>query len=385
MRAADLLWNLYNELSEQFETKLLTVAANYMETEFGEPIEEVAEEKVSWGCENDNAPILTMRCPKSYTVLISFSPEELAKWEKGYRKDKYFAKILEQIGEEGTGGLTVHNRYRLENDRLLYFRDNLGNTRLCVPSDLTSEVIREEHDTITEGAHCGYHKAYNRLSSKFYWPSMSREIKRYIATCDVCQKIKPKRHGPVGLLQPIPIPTQPFEVISMDFITKLPITKGGFNSILVIVDKLTKYALFIPTVTSLNEEGCARLFFHHVVSKFGLPRQIISDRDVQWRGDFWKEICRLMGMRQSLTTAYHPQANGQTEIVNQYLEIVLRAYVGSEDRKERWDKYLDALSLSFNSPPHTSTGFALAYLLRGFLPLTSLSLMNPNEAVAQSE
>lgn len=128
---------------------------------------------------------------------------------------------------------------------------------------------------------------------------MSREIKTFINMCDICQKVKPRQHGPVWFLQPIPILTQLFEVVSMDFIPELPNSKG-FNNILVIIDKLTKYTIIIPMTTQVTEEETARLFFKHVVSKFGILHQVISDRDTRWRGDFWKEVCRLMGMRWSL-------------------------------------------------------------------------------------
>ena len=128
-------------------------------------------------------------------------------------------------------------------------------------------------------------------------------------------------------MQPIPIPSQPFEVVSMDFIPELPLS-NGFNNILVIVDKLTKYGIFIPTTTNITEVETTTLFFKHVISKFGIPRQVILDRDTRWRGEFWKEICNRIGMTRLLTTAYHPQADSQTEVLNQSLEISLRAYVG---------------------------------------------------------
>ena len=93
---------------------------------------------------------------------------------------------------------------------------------------------------------------------------------RNVSTCNICQKAKPQRHALVGLLQPIPIPSQPFEVVSMDFILELP-SSSGFNNILVIVDELTKYAIFIPTTISITEVEIAELFFHHIISKFGIP------------------------------------------------------------------------------------------------------------------
>src|ERR1700683_135315 len=149
--------------------------------------------------------------------------------------------------------------------------------------------MSEVHNILTESAHGRHAKTYNRTASTYYWPRMSRDIKRYVSTCDICQKSKPKRHAPFGLLQPIPIPTQPFEVVSMDFIPELPLY-DGFDNIFVIVDKLTKYAIFIPTTTTIGEKETAELFFHHVISKFGIPRQVISDRDTWWWGNFWKEI-----------------------------------------------------------------------------------------------
>src|ERR1700683_3147036 len=103
--------------------------------------------------------------------------------------------------------------------------------------------MSEVHNTITEAAHSGYAKTYNCIAAVYYWPRMSRDIKKYVGTCDICQKAKPGWHAPLGLLQPILIPSQPFEVVPMDFIPELPEPKGH-NNVLVIVDKLTKYTIF---------------------------------------------------------------------------------------------------------------------------------------------
>ena len=239
--------------------------------------------------------------------------------------------------------------------------------------------MSEVHNNITEGAHGGYAKSYNRITSIYYWPQMSRDIKKYIGTCDICQKAKPRRHAPVGMLQPIPIPSQPFEVVTMDFIPELPECEG-YDNVLVIMDKLTKYAIFIPTTTVITERETAELYFQHVISQYGIPRQIISDRDTRWRGDFWKEICDKMGMKRALTTAYHPQADGQTEIMNQTLKILLQAYVGPN--RDNWVSSLNGLSLSYNST-HTASGFTPAYLLRGYVPVTSSSLIHLPENISR--
>lgn len=210
---------------------------------------------------------------------------------------------------------------------------------------------------------------------------MSRTIKEFVRTCDVCQKSKPKKHAPVGLLQPIPIPHQPFEVISMDFISELPCTSEGYDAVLVVVDKLTKYAITIPTTTRVTEVETAVLLFNHVFTKFGLPRQIISDRDTRWRGVFWAEVCRLMGMRRALTTAYHPQADGQTEALNQYLEVAVRCYVERLDNRDRWSKLLTSLTFAYNCTPHSSTERTPLFLLRGYQPLTGSTIIHGEEPI----
>ena len=116
-----------------------------------------------------------------------------------------------------------------------------------------------------------------------------------------------------------------------------------------------------------------------MISKFGIPRQVITDRDTRWRNDFWAEICRLMGMKRSLTTSYHPQADGQTEVMNQYLEISLRAFIGPN--QDDWVQALPSLALSYNSTPHTTTGFSLAYLLRGYHPVTGATLIHQSNPI----
>ena len=141
---------------------------------------------------------------------------------------------------------------------------------MFVPKDLTKEFVAEVHDSPIGVAHGGFEKTYGKLAEVYYWPGMANDVRKYIATCDICQKIKHPRHKGHGLLQPIPIPSQPFEVVTMDFIGELPLSKGH-NAIYVIICKLTKFAFFIPCTTCLTEKGAAELFFKHVVTFMGLP------------------------------------------------------------------------------------------------------------------
>ena len=377
----DPLQDMYAKLGERFEEKLLTVATNFVASEF--------ETEADYRCTITNVLDLPdikegserndYHTSSSYSIITSISSSEIDEWRTAYAEDPHWSKIL--YGFQGDP--TEHEEispYDLRNG-LLYFQDWNGNLRLCVPEAMKLSVISDAHNVITEAAHGGYAKTYNRIASTYYWPKMSRDVKRYTDTCDICQKSKPRRHAPVGMLQPIPIPSHPFEVVSMDFIPELP-ASGGFDNVLVIVDKLTKYAIFIPTTIEISKEDTARLFYKHVISKFGIPKQIITDRDTRWRGDFWDTICKQMGMRRSLTTSYHPQSDGQTEVMNQGLEISLRAYIGPS--RDDWSTHLDSLALAYNSTPHSATGYAPAYLLRGYVPVTGSTLIHHPEAVPRS-
>jgi hypothetical protein len=134
------------------------------------------------------------------------------------------------------------------------------------------------------------------------------------------------------------------------------------------------------TTISVTEVETAELFFHHIISKFSIPQQVITDRDARTR-EFWKEICKRMGMVRSLTMAYHLQANGQTEVLNQSLKISWCAYVGLS--RNDWVSYLDALGLSYNTTSHTATKFAPTYLLRGYIPTTRSTLVHHPEGIVR--
>jgi hypothetical protein len=379
----DPLKNIYDHLGDQLEAKVLHLASEFQHE----------EEKCdnSWNTTTyledpeDTPTSLSIEIPyvtsRNFSITIHSDPDEIAEWVKGYQADSYFKKVLDTLKEETNYLNPKYPQYFTSDEGLLYFEDWEGNNRLCVPASLQSQIMKEDHETITEGAHCGYHKTFNRLASMYFWPRMSKDIREFVTTCDICQKSKIKRHAPIGMLNPIPIPSSPFEVISMDFIPELPKTKSGYDNILVVVDKLTKYAIFIPTITTLKETECAKLLFDHVFTKFGLPRQIISDRDSKWTGSFWEEVCKLFQIKRALTTSYHPQADGQTEIMNQTLETALRIYVSPQ--RDDWEHYLAGFGLSYNSTPHTATGLAPSFLLYGYHPRSGATRHLPASATVE--
>jgi hypothetical protein len=152
---------------------------------------------------------------------------------------------------------------------------------------------------------------------------------------------------------------------------------------MVVVDRLSKHASFIPTTTRLTAEGFADLFVFHVVSRFGLPDSMIADRDPRWTSDFWRAVSAAIKTKMSLSSSHHPQHDGQTEIVNRQLETMLRAYV-AKDHSD-WSDWLKILEFAYNSSIHSSTGVMPFLLLYGFEPKAPLDFLLPKGTVPQSE
>ena len=354
-----------------FEERLLTIACSYIQCEeAGNTVDlDLVRLNLFHASDNNSEEYCSSR---TYNILVSMDPSIIEEWSVGYTMDPYFSSIIQQLRDESHPTTPLHPKYYYSDKGLLYFEDWNGNNRLCVLASQRVQVMEEIHNGYMETAHGGYHRCYNRLAVSYYWPKMSQDLKRYVNTCDICQKAKPRTHSPPGFLQPIPIPSWPFEVVSMDFIPELP-TSDGFDNILVIIDKLTKWAIFIPCTTKITDLETAQLFFKHVVCKYGIPLQVITDRDTRWQNTFWAEVCCLMGMKRALTTSYHPQADVQTENLNKTLEIALQAYI--RPSRDDWVQYLEASAFSYNTTPHTSSGYAPAFLLLGYAPLSSSSLL----------
>jgi len=139
---------------------------------------------------------------------------------------------------------------------------------------------------------------------------MSKYVGRYVSTCDMCLRTKSFRRLPIGELHPLPIPFAPWDTISVDFIVELP-QSAGHDSIMVVVDSITKHAHFVSTVTTISATGAAHLFLNHVWKHHGLPQRVVSDRGPQFVAEFTWELYRLLGIKLAATTAYHPQGDGQ--------------------------------------------------------------------------
>lgn len=201
----------------------------------------------------------------------------------------------------------------------------------------------------------GITKTLRRIRDTFYWDSMSRDVQRFISECSVCQQIKPVCRKPAGLLQPLPIPAGLWEDLSLDFISGLP-SSHGFTTILVVVDRFSKGTHLGALPSKYSAHKVAQLFVDIVCKLHGFPRSIVSDRDPVFLSAFWRELFRLSGTKLRYSTAYHPESDGQTEVLNRTIEQYLRSFV--HDRPNLWFSYLSLAEWSYNTSAHTGAGIS---------------------------
>ena len=229
--------------------------------------------------------------------------------------------------------------------------------RLCVPDTAGQrrQVMGEAHSA-RYSIHPGSTKMYHDLRCLYWWDGMKKDIAEFVAQCPNCQQVKIEHQKPGGLLQEIEIPTWKWEMINMDFITGLPRTQRKYDSIWVIVDRLTKSAHFLPVRTTYSAEDYARLYVREIVRLHGVPTSIISDRGAQFTANFWRSFQKGLGTQVNLSTAFHPQTDGQAERTIQTLEDMLRACI--IDFKGSWDDHLPLIEFAYNNSYHSSIQMA---------------------------
>lgn len=236
---------------------------------------------------------------------------------------------------------------------LLVFRGT--QTIALMETELTTqqkkEIIQTRHDGRMSG-HKGIEKTIELITRDFTWKGLRKDVTQYINRCDLCQKTKASRKQKHGQIQPIEPPEDAWSVITMDMIVKLPkseepVTKTKYDSILVIVDKLTKYSYMLPWNENATSEDLAYTIHKHIISQHGIPDEIISDRGTLFTSKFWQSLADHMGIKHKLSTSYHPQTDGQTERTNQTLEQYLRAYVNLQ--QNNWVTLLPSAQFAYNN------------------------------------
>ncbi|GJV04667.1 putative reverse transcriptase domain-containing protein [Tanacetum coccineum] len=214
------------------------------------------------------------------------------------------------------------------------------------------DLIMHESHKSKYSIHPGSDKMYHDLKKLYWWPNMKAIIAEYVGKCLTCSKVKAECQKPSGLLVQLEIPMWKWERITMDFVSKLPKTSIGHDTIWVIVDRLTKSAHFIPTRATDSMETLTRLYIKEIVSRHGVPISIISDRDSHFTSRFWQLLQNALGTQLDMSTVYHPETDGQSERTIQTLEDMLRAC--AIDFRKGWDKHLPLVEFSYNNNYHAS-------------------------------
>ncbi|MBW0566228.1 hypothetical protein O181_105943, partial [Austropuccinia psidii MF-1] len=255
--------------------------------------------------------------PMSFQHLI----KQQALWQ-----DSQYRSILQELGK----GESIQDYSLDSSSQILLFKD-----WVAVPNDPTIQlsILQKRHDSPLDG-HPGQEKTLKIVKQDFHWSGMTQFIKDYVSSCQQCSRNKNINHKKFGLLKPLPIPNGPWICLSMDFITQLPLS-NSFDSILVIVNRFSKMAGFIPTMPSITSLDLAHLFIKNIFSKHGLPSSI------------------KLNIPRDLSTAYHPETNGKTERVNQILEQYLWMYVGYH--QDDWNTWLPLAEFAYNNSDHSST------------------------------
>jgi hypothetical protein len=311
---------------------------------------------------------------EAFLCAISIiQPDWIIEARDEWKNDEKVWTLIQRLQQDSSASDT----FTWKNDSLWY-KDRLY---LCKNSQLKQKVLLELH-TSPVGGHSGFLKTYHRVKKDFFWDGLKTNVQRFVAECVVFQQNKVETIKTPGLLQPLSIPSQRWEEVSMDFITGLPKSKGK-SVIMVIVDRLTKYAHFCALSHPFKASIVATAFMETVQKLHGSPKIIVSDRDPIFTGHFWTELFSCLGTQLAHSSSYHPQSDGQTEIVNKCLEGYLRCFVS--DKQTQWFKWLPLAKWWYNTSFHTATKMTPFMALYGYHPPSITSSLKEKSKVQAVE
>ena len=296
--------------------------------------------------------------------------EEVSTWNPRLMQQKVIlgsvtlnSSITERIKEAQSKNSLVQNwvnkvkegklpNFNLGSDGILRYQN-----RLVVPDEdeLKREIMADAHKS-KYTIHPGRNKMYQDVKKFFWWNNMKRDIAQFVYSCLTCQQVKSEHQRPSGLLQSLEVPEWKWDQITMDFVTGLPHTRRGHDAIWVIVDRLTKSAHFLPVNMKYQMEKLAQIYMDEIVRLHGVPVSIVSDRDPRFISRLWQQIQSALGTKLNLSTAYHPQTDGQSERTIQTLEDMLRACI--MDFGGSWDQHLTLVEFAYNNSYHSSIQMA---------------------------
>ena len=269
--------------------------------------------------------------------------------------------------------------YSLENGLVLY------EGRLLVPDtpdNLRTLIIQECHVTMAS-AHPGARKTQALVSERYCWKGMIADIQRFVANCQVCGRGKVRRDKTPGLLHPLPIPDRPWQHICVDFKSQ-PQDRYGYDNICVFIDRFSKSAVSIPCHKTATAKEMSEIYYVNIYRHHDLPDSIVSDRGPQFISDFWQALMTILGVKITLSTAYSPQTDGQTEVMNQYSDQRLRPFVNHY--QDNWSDLLPAMDNAQLCLPHSSLGgLSPFFVSRGYSPRKSFDWKAPKAPSSAKE
>ena len=284
------------------------------------------------------------------------------------------ATIIDKIREAYTHDAACSRIIRERNQNYRFDHELIyANNRLLVPNDINikQHILKQCHDYELAG-HIGIQKTSELVKRYFYWYNMDIDIKEYVLSCPKCQMNKSSNQRPMGLLQSIEVPSKRWQVVTVDFILRLPetISTPSYNMIAVFVDKYSKMVHLAPCNMKMTAPAFASLFINNIIRLHGVPQRIISDRDVRFDNNFWRSFTKQLNIELAMSTAYHPQTDGQTERANRTLQEMLRHYV--YDNHKSWNMKLPLCEFAINNSISLSTGHTPFYLMYGEHPLVPI-------------
>jgi hypothetical protein len=322
----------------------------------------------------DVAPEPQIMLPKEVFASLSTEPEtELQnRIEKLLDQDESLEEILTFMQQGSNAPAYIKKGfkdYSMEAGLLFY------QGRIVVPDneELRRDLIATFHDSPIAG-HPGQQRTLELVSRRYYWPGMRSKVFHYVDTCETCQRIKRPKAVPIPV-QPLEVPTKPWQHISYDMITGLPLD-GGKDAILVIVDSFSKYGIMVPCSSKVTAKDIANLFLEHVWKRHGFPEKNISDRGPVFNNKYIRALYERLGIKAHFSSAYHPHSDGQTERMNPGIEQFLRAYAGMYQKD--WVQWLPMAEFSYNNAVHSATGTSPFRCLYGRDPV-----MTPSKVVTE--
>lgn len=278
--------------------------------------------------------------------------------------DKWYHRMISQIENNPV----KFPKWRVENGQLFKYvkckipelADGSDYWKRVVPKDYRLDILRENHDEITAG-HTGIYKTFWRIRCLYFWPQMQSDVTKYVKRCKVCAQCKPEQKRPAGLMGSRPVVTQPFELISLDYIGPFPRSSRGHTHVLVVSDYFSKMVLMFP-VRSAKSKSLVSLVENNIFLAYGVPKTIMCDNGVQMRSKEFQSLCKNYCVEVFYTASYYPRAN-PTERDNRVIKTMISCYIKEDHRQ--WDENLPHIARAICTARHETTGYSPFYILFG--------------------